>query len=101
MGDLFSASGNTFKVGVGEYDPAITEEIDRQIRHMQPVLLRMSEKARELQQRTGSPNFELVQPINPGGQRPRSYVVPANYEGIHEELADAVLLKAALGMSGQ
>lgn len=34
-------------------------------------------------------------------QRPRAYVCPANNVGIHEELTRAVLLKAAMGMSGQ
>lgn len=34
-------------------------------------------------------------------QRPRAYVAPANNKGIHEELSDAVLLKAALGMAGK
>jgi len=31
--------------------------------------------------------------------RPRAYVMPSNGKGIHEELSDAVLLKAALGMA--
>lgn len=34
-------------------------------------------------------------------QRPRAYVFPCNSKGIHEELAHAVLLKAAMGMSGK
>ena len=34
-------------------------------------------------------------------QRPRAYVAPANNKGIHEELSQAVLLKAALGMAGK
>lgn len=102
MPDLFSANGNQLKVDMtGEYDPGITEEIDRQIRHMQPVLLRMAEKAAQLKRATGSTNFELVIATNPSGQRPRVYVAPANRDGIHEELSQAVLLKAALGMSGQ
>lgn len=102
MPELFSQNGNQLKVDMtGEYDPGITEEIDRQIRHMQPVLLRMTESAARLKRATGSPNFEVVVSLNPSGQRPRAYVAPSNREGIHEELSDAVLLKAALGMSGQ
>ena len=31
--------------------------------------------------------------------RPRAYVMPANGKGIHEELSQGVLLKAALGMA--
>lgn len=38
---------------------------------------------------------------SPEKQRPRAYVAPANNKGIHEELSDAVLLKAALGMAGK
>jgi hypothetical protein len=34
-------------------------------------------------------------------QRPRAYVAPANNKGIHEELSQAVLLKAAMGMAGK
>lgn len=34
-------------------------------------------------------------------QRPRAYVMPANNNGIHEELSEGVLLKAALGMTGK
>lgn len=103
MPDLFSASsGNSLKVEMtGEYDPGITADIDRQIRHMPVVILAMLEKAALLKNSTGSPNFEIVTQSHPNTQRPRSYVVPKNYEGIHEELSQAVLLKAALGMEGK
>jgi hypothetical protein len=33
--------------------------------------------------------------------RPRAYVAPSNSKGIHEELSQAVLLKAAMSMSGK
>lgn len=102
MPDFFSANGNTLKLmPSGEYDAGITEEIDRQIRHLRPVLLAMLEKAALLKRSTGSPNFDIVVQDEPNTSRPRAYVVPKNREGIHEELSQAVLLKAALGMSGQ
>lgn len=102
MPDLFSANGNTLKVSLtDEYDPGITAEIDKRIRHMPGVILKMLEKAAMLKNSTGSPNFEIVTQARPETQRPRAYVVPKNYDGIHEELSQAVLLKAAMGMHGK
>lgn len=102
MPNLFSANGNTLKVDMsGDYDPGITEEIDRQIRHIPAVIMHMLEKAATLKNTTGSPNFTIVTQAQPNTSRPRAYVVPKNNEGIHEELSQAVLLKAAMGMSGQ
>lgn len=102
MPDLFSANGNTLKVLAGQdYDPGITPEIDKAIRHMPDVILKMLEKAALLRHSTGSPNFEVITQSRADTQRPRSYVVPSNREGIHEELSQAVLLKAALGLSGK
>jgi hypothetical protein len=102
MPDLFSANGNSLKVNmVGDYDPGITAEIDKRIRHMPQVILAMLEKAATLRHSTGSNNFETITQSDPNTQRPRSYVAPKNRDGIHEELSQAVLLKAALGMSGK
>lgn len=102
MPDLFTSNGNTLSVNVeSEYDPGITEEIDRQIRHMPNVILHCTQKAAELRAATGSSNFEIVSQTKPETQRPRIYVVPKNDAGIREELAESVLLKAALGMAGK
>ena len=102
MPDLFSANGNQLKVDMsGEYDAGITPEIDRQIRHIPIVILAMLEKAATLKNSTGSSNFDLVTQADPNTARPRVYVVPKNREGIHEELSQAVLLKAAMGMAGR
>jgi hypothetical protein len=102
MADLFSSNGVTLKVDASkEYDAGITDEIDKAIRHMKPVILRMAEKSAELQRATGSDNFEIVRQMDENTQRPRFYVVPKNNKGIHEELSKAVLLKAALGMKGK
>lgn len=102
MPDLFSANGNSLKVELtGEYDPGITNEIDKKIRHLLPVLLEMGQKAGDLLRATGSSNFEIIQQARPETQRPRFYVAPKNREGIHEELSQAVLLKAAMGMAGK
>lgn len=101
MPDLFHRDGNQLKVSVSDYDPGITDEIDRQIRHMPQVLDRMGEKAAQLKKGTGSSNFEIIISANPKQQRPRIYVAPKNNKGVGEELSQAVLLKAALGMSNK
>jgi hypothetical protein len=102
MPDLFSPNGNRLTVEAGaEYDANITPEIDKAIRHLPIVMSGMLMGATKLKNATGSPNFELVVQQDPNTQRPRAYVVPKNNKGIHEELSQAVLLKAALGMAGQ
>lgn len=102
MPDFFSPNGNRLKVeSAAEYDPQITAEIDKRIRHLPFVVGHMNFKAEKLKQATGSGNFEVITQNDPNTQRPRSYVVPKNNKGIHEELSQAVLLKAALGMAGQ
>lgn len=102
MPDLFSANGNTLKVEMsGDYDPGITAEVDKAIRHLPVVVEAAMEKAATLKNSVGSPNFELIIQARPDTERPRVYVVPKNNKGIHEELSQAVLLKAALGMAGK
>jgi hypothetical protein len=102
MPDLFSPNGNQLKVDLGgSYDAGITEEIDKQIRHLPIVVNRAMESAATLKNSIGSPNFELVIQARSDTQRPRVYVVPKNNKGIHEELSQGVLLKAALGMAGK
>lgn len=102
MVDIFSMSSNfSLKVEKAEdYDPKITEEIDRKIRNMPMVRAYIKGKANQLSNQAGD-NFEVVMSENPDQSRPRAYVAPANREGIHQELSDAVLLKAALGMGGK
>jgi hypothetical protein len=102
MPDFFSPNGNRLGVAQGGvYDAKITAEVDKAIRHLPFVVGYMNFQAEKLRQRTGSPNFELIVQNDPNTQRPRSYVVPKNHKGIHEELSEGVLLKAALGMAGQ
>ena len=100
MADFFHAQGNHLVVGPGDYDPGITPEIDQKIRHLPMVVDGVIERAGALRRSAGS-NFEIVLSLNKKNSRPRAYVVPKNNEGIREELADAVLLKAAMGMSGK
>jgi hypothetical protein len=85
----------------GGYDAGITAEIDQKIRHMTRVEMYCHTKAEELKAATGSGNFRVYAQTRKETQRPRFYVAPFNREGIHEELSQAVLLKAALGMSGK
>jgi hypothetical protein len=85
----------------GEYDPGITKEVDKKIRHLPVVVQHINLKAHELLKSVGTDNFEVVLSNKPSNQRPRAYVVPSNDDGIHEELSQAVLLKAALGMAGK
>lgn len=101
---VFSSGPGGFTLHVDmskEYDAGITPEIDKQIRHMQAVRMYCRGRAEMLRRATGSSNFRVVAQENPNTERPRFYVTPSNREGIHEELSQAVLLKAALGMSGQ
>jgi hypothetical protein len=96
------SSGFTFRIDTSqEYDAGITPEIDKQIRHMRAVEMYCHGRAEMLRRATGSRNFQVVSQTDPSTQRPRFYVAPSNNQGIHEELSEAVLLKAALGMSGQ
>ena len=88
------------KLGIaGEYDPGISVEVDTKIRMMPGVWHYVEVKARELADSAG-PNFEFVR-SHRSKTRARAYVAAANGKGIHEELAHAVLLKAALGMAGK
>lgn len=102
MPDFFSPNGNRLSVEVGAtYDAKITNEVDKAIRHLPFVVGYMNFKAQKLLNATSSSNFQLVIQNDPSTQRPRSYVAPKNNMGIHEELSQGVLLKAALGMAGQ
>jgi hypothetical protein len=102
MPDLFSPNGNRLIIDAGaDYDANITPEIDKAIRHLPIVISGMLMGATKLRNATGSSNFEIVTQNDPNTQRPRAYVVPKNNKGIHEELSQSVLLKAALGMAGQ
>ena len=107
-------SGKGLGLGVvGEYDPGYSEEIDKKIRNLPEIVEYIHRKAIELLGATGSDNFDVWLSTEEGGggtrashwpaetQRPRAYVGPCNGKGIHEELSQAVLLKAALGMAGQ
>lgn len=99
---LVAGGGSSLGVS-GAYDPKITPEIDRKIRNMPGIAQHCYNKAIQLARETGSPNFEVILSYNAeGGQsRPRAYVCPKNNEGIHEELSQAVLLKAAMAMAGR
>lgn len=101
MAEMFhvNESGSGFSIS-GEYDPGISPEVDKKIRHMPGVVAYINVMAHVLLDRTGSENFEVILSDSPDNQRPRAYVAPANDTGIHEELSQAVLLKAALGMAG-
>jgi hypothetical protein len=101
---VFSGSESGFTLHVDtsrEYDAGITPEIDKQIRHMTAVEMYCHGRAEMLRQSVPSSNFRVIAQTDPQTQRPRFYVAPSNNQGIHEELADAVLLKAALGMTGR
>jgi hypothetical protein len=103
MPNLFSANGNTLKVLAGQdYDPGITPEIDKaDPTHARRDTVRCWKRLRHLRIRPAHRTLKSSRRHDPDTQRPRAYVVPKNHDGIREELADAVLLKAALGMSGK
>jgi hypothetical protein len=93
-----SGQGLTVLPGTGEYDPEITKEIDQAIRHLPMVKDYCDAIAEQVAQRAGE-NFRVFKAGGP--QRYRSYVTPANSEGIREEVTESVLLKAALSMQGK
>lgn len=99
---LFSAGagGNGFvgKATLGAYDPGDLVEIDRAIRHMPYIVAHITKKANECKDLIEkSDDFRVI--VSTGGEsRARAYVAPANGGGIHLEMADSVLLKAALSM---
>lgn len=97
----YSASSSGISLVAGDYDAGITEEIDRKIRHMPVVVAHINKRAYDLLAATDSENFEVILSAGRDQQRPRAYVAPANGRGIHEELSQAVLLKAAMGMAGK
>ena len=86
---------------LGEYDPGNLVEIDRAIRHMPAVVDYLQKKAEEC--RSSIEKFDDFHVITSttGESRARAYVAPANAGGIHLELADSVLLKAAASMAGR
>lgn len=100
----FRASGYgrfTATPNLGEYDPGDLVEIDREIRHMPLVLERIQKKANEMVDSIEkSEHFHVI--MSTGGEsRARAYVAPKDNAGIHLEMADSVLLKAAAGMQGK
>lgn len=99
---LFTAAGNGMgfvgTASIGGYDPGDLVEIDRAIRHMPVVVSHLDAKANECKDLIEkSDDFRVI--VSTGGEsRARAYVAPANNGGIHLEMADSVLLKAALSM---
>jgi len=85
----------------GSYDPGDMVEIDRAIRHMPMVVAHITAKANEMKSLIEkSEDFHVI--VSTGGAgRARAYVAPRNNGGIHLELADSVLLKAAASMEGR
>jgi hypothetical protein len=98
-----SASGSHFvgDVSLGAYEPGNLVEIDRAIRHMPAIVDHITKKAHEmLGLIEKSQDFRVI--VSTGGaSRARAYVAPANNGGIHLELADSVMLKAAAAMEGK
>jgi hypothetical protein len=126
--------GASLSIAAEDYDPGITEEVDRHIRNMPAVQNYILGKAHECLSSIGSDNFEIVLSTETGAevfsegsdvfgrtkylkgvganglpatdkphekQRPRAYICPANSKGVHEEQAQGLLLKAAMGMAGK
>lgn len=85
----------------GEYDPGDINEIDKKIRHLPLVVAKLRQKAQEALEMTLSDNMKVVVQNDPDTQRPRAYVTPANRMGVHEELSESLLQKAAFAMEGR
>lgn len=78
----------------------LTIEMHRMIRHHPFVAAHLLKKADECQAMAGD-NFETGLQNRKDTTRARAWIQPANPEGIREELADAVLSKAAAAMRGR
>jgi hypothetical protein len=102
-GAISRGGGRLAGVSAGDdaYNPGDLDEIDRRIRHLPGVVAYMKQKAEQCIAMTGSDNFEVVVQNDSDTRRPRAYCAPANNKGIHEELSEAVLLKAASNMAGK
>jgi hypothetical protein len=83
----------------GEYNPGDLKKLDREIRHLRPVVQRCHQVAEEILRQVG-PHFEIVVSDKASDQRPRVYVCPRDSEGVRLELSKAVLLLAALSQVG-
>jgi hypothetical protein len=100
-GEIFISDGNSLSMAGDDYDPGDLNEIDRAIRHMPMVVNRLKIKALEGIEMTGSDNFDAIVQDDPETQRARVYMAPINSAGIHEELSECLLLKAAFNMEGR
>ena len=96
-----SGKGFSAEVNLGPYEPGDLVEIDRAIRHMPGVVAYLEKKANEmLGMIEKSEDFRVI--MSTGGEsRARAYVAPANGGGIHLEMTESVLLKAAASMAGR
>jgi hypothetical protein len=96
-----AGTGFVGTAALGAYDPGDMIEIDRAIRHMPVVVAYITAKANECKDLIEkSDDFRVI--VSTGGEsRARAYVAPANGGGIHLEMADSVLLKAAVSMEGR
>ncbi len=97
---FIAGEGDRLNAGSDEYSPGDLNAIDKAIRHMAAVVAHERVKGLELVAATGSDNFDIVVQNDPETQRARVYGAPINSEGIHEELSQSLLLRAALGMEG-
>lgn len=81
----------------GEY--ALTLDQHRAIRHSPQVVAHITALANLM---LGSiekdQHFKVVVQNDPNTSRPRAYVAPADSAGVHLELTDSVILKAAAAM---
>lgn len=102
-GVIFHASeGGGLHATEGPYNPGNLKEIDRAIRHMPGVVAYVVKKAQEGITLTGADSeFAVVLQNDPTTQRPRAYMAPNTSDGIHLELSQGVLLKAAVSMQGR
>ena len=87
----------------GEYDPGDLKEIDKAIRHLPAVVAYCEKKAHETIAHVGngSDHFEVILSDNPSNTRARAYCAPSDNQGIHLELSEHALLKAAINMEGK
>lgn len=81
-----------------DYDIGDQKKIDATIRHL-PAVVEAARKYAERAAQMAGGNFGVTVQNESGTTRPRAYAHPINNEGIHEELSQAVLLKAGLSLA--
>lgn len=84
----------------GPYDPGDLTELAHKIMHSPAVVQRLTQAAQQAVDLCDSENFGVTVQNEQGTKRARAYAHPINDAGIHQEIEDRLLIKAAASMEG-